>query len=235
VTTANDLITDAIQKLGVYAPGETMTAADSAQGLTTLNDMVNQWGEEYLTVYTLTATTIPLVANQKSYTIGVVASPSINQQRPPRIETGPGAASISGAPVNVVSSVEWNAIEGTNTGFGTPDTLFYDPQYPNGVLNVAPTPDAIGSLIFQAWTPLRSFASLSLPSVIFAAGCEDALKTNLALALKSYFSPGAIDPALVVLAANSKQLLGYTNLTSRAMLRRGIKVMQPQAAGPRPA
>lgn len=195
---------------------------------------MNQWSDEYLTIYQVTSTNITLVIAQGAYTIGVTGTPSIAQTRPPRIEMGPGAASVVISSVttliNVVSAAEWRGIESIASGAGTPDTLFYDPQYPLGVLNLAPVPDAVGTVTFGAWAPLRSFASLTLPSVTLAAGAEEALKTNLTVALKPYFRDAALDPVIAALAVQSKSMLQQTNLTSRALLGRGPRVQAQRAS-----
>ncbi len=224
MTTALDLIQDSVERLGVYAPGETMTAADSARGLIVLNDLVDEWSDEFLYIYDLVPTTITLVAAQGSYTIGVTGTPSIAQQRPVRISMGPGQATATIAavetPVNVVSAVEWNAIESIASGVGTPDTLFYDARYPNGVLNLAPVPDAIGDVVFQAWSPVTVFASLFDPDVNFSPGTLETLKSNLAVKLKTYFTAAVIDPVVAAGAITGKQNLRHTNLLSRAMIGR---------------
>lgn len=234
MSSAQDIIQDAAEKLGVYAPGETITAADAARGLAMLNDMVNQWADEYLYVYQLVPTNITLVGTQGVYTIGLVSGSTINQQRPVRIETGPGAAFVAGTPnlpVNVVSGIEWASIESIGSGAGSPDTLFYNPTYPNGTLNVAPVPTGAGTLTFQAWQPIRVFTALNNPAstVSFAAGNEETLKLNLAVMLKTYFRDAPLDPVLAQQAQRAKIMMQHTNMTSRAMLGREARMMQPLA------
>lgn len=236
MSSARDIIQDALERLGVYAPGETMTDADAERGLIKLNDMLNQWGDDYLFVYQLVPTAITLVIGTASYTIGVSGA-TITQSRPTKINSGPGGASVligsTTSLVNVVSAIEWASIEGIVPGTGTPENLYYDPQYPNGVLNVSPTPDAVGSLTFQAWQPLRSFASLDIPAstVNYAAGAEETMKSNLAMELKPYFSDSQLNPAVMMAASEGKMALRQTNITSRAMLSRGI-VRQPPRQAP---
>jgi hypothetical protein len=300
MTTAAGLVRDAFEKIGVYAPGETVNDADGQRALIVLNDMLSSWAQEYLFVYELVQTIIPTQVNQIAYPIGTTAGASINAPRPPRLQTGPGAATSQaqittgvtsetaplnypilefgggvpglsignsimdltnpaaipmgttitalgattvtmsvGAvgqgvqtgdtiafgtapqPVNVVSGIEWASIVSTNLASGTPTALYYDPQYPLGVLNVAPIPDAIGQVMFEAWERLNGFTNLTTPNVNFAAGGEMAVKSNLAVMLKSYFTEAQIPPAVVLEAVTTKDMLRYTNITSRAMLRRG--------------
>ena len=85
MTTARDIILDAFEKIGVYAPGESIQDADANRALVVLNDMLNAWSEEYLTVYILSQVIIPTLANQIAYTIGTVAGANIIQPRPPEL------------------------------------------------------------------------------------------------------------------------------------------------------
>ncbi len=232
MTQAIAIIQDSLERLGVYAPGETITDADASRGLVVLNELIDELSDEYLYIYDQLTTTITLVIGQGAYTIGVTGSPSIMQTRPVRINMGPGqaTATIATVPtaVNVVSAVEWNSIEGIAPGTGTPGTLFYDARYPNGILNVSPVPNAVGTLVFQAWEPLTGFESLFVRDVTLTPGGLETLVSNLAIKLKTYFTQAVIDPTVAAGAITSKQNLRHTNLLSRAMIgRTGI----PMPAG----
>jgi hypothetical protein len=203
-----------------------------------LNDLIDEWSDEYLYVFDLVPTTINLVATQGAYTIGVTGA-NIAQQRPARISMGPGQASATIAsvttPINVVAAVEWNSIQGIAPGVGTPDTLWYDARYPNGVLHLAPVPNVGGTAVFTAWGPLNSFTSLVTPEVNLSAGTYETLKSNLAVKLKTYFTAAVIDQVVAASAVTGKQNLRHTNLLSRAMIgRTGLPTgggAQPPARG----
>lgn len=241
MSSARDIIQDALERLGIYAPGETMTDADASRGFIKLNDMLGQWGDDYLFVYQLVPTTFTLVIGTAQYTIGATGTPTISQPRPTKINSGPGAATATISAVttlvNVVSAIEWQSIESISPGNGTPGNLYYDPTYPNGTLNVSPTPNIGGTLTFQAWQPIRAFTSLDNPasSTNYAAGAEETMKANLAIELKPFFSDTPMNPAVSLAAAESKLALRQTNITSRAMLARGIIRQPPRqqaAVGP---
>jgi hypothetical protein len=70
-TTAHDLITGALTMLGVLGTGQTLEAADATNGLRVLNELVDSWGTQRLTMPFLARTVVPLVSGQASYTIGV--------------------------------------------------------------------------------------------------------------------------------------------------------------------
>lgn len=237
MTSATDIIIDAYQRLGVYAPGETMSAADASTGLSVLNDMIDNWSAENLPIYTLSSISFTTSSAVGAYTIGL--SGTINNARPSYIQGGPAAASYthsgSTTPISVVSAVEWRNIESTGTGTGSTgisNTMWYDPQYPLGVINVMPVPTSNSDTItFEGWVACNSLPNLSLEQV-YEAGADLALKTNLAIQLKPYFLDSQLPPELVALAWESKNALRYTNITSRAMMRRHQPGREPvRAAG----
>ena len=221
--TAGELIQASLETIGIYGPGETMTDADAARGLAELNEMLDQWAAEYLYVYQLTTQTATLTTAQASYTIGNTGTPDVSGVRPLRVQYGQGAAAVTisttTTPVAVVSAVEWNSIYNVSPGVGTPNALYYDPQYPLGVLNVAPTPNAGASLSFSSLVILSSFAGLTT-SANLSQGVLDAVQASLAVRLKPFYSEGQLDPAVGMRAAEAKDLLRYQTLNSRALLKR---------------
>lgn len=230
MTTALDIITDALQNIGVYSPGEQISAADSATCLTVLNDMIDQWNEEYIPVYALTTVTGNIVGAQLTYNVGSGAA--FNIARPIAIQFGPQAASCTissvTTPINVVSQLEFENIEKTNAVAGTPLYAFYDPQYPVGVLNINPAPAASsGTITISAWVAAATLAALSTSNV-FASGAVRALKTNLAVRLQAYFLDSPISQALALESIEAKGALEYTNMVSRAMKRRHKMQREPR-------
>ena len=115
--------------------------------------------------------------------------------------------------------------------------MFYDPQYPVGKINVAPTPTGSGTLTFDSMIPLTSFPTLST-SATLAPGVQNAIQNNLALSLISYFKDATNPPPrLMADAAEGKDFLRYDSMTSRAMLKRRMisTGRQPAPAAPAPA
>ena len=80
---ATDLIATAFRKLGVLADGETMPASLAAAGLQALNDVIETWSIETLSVIGTLPVAFNTVAGQATYTIGVGGN--WNGQRPARI------------------------------------------------------------------------------------------------------------------------------------------------------
>lgn len=215
---ASDIITDALQKLGVYSPSEQIADSDMARGLIVLNDMIDQWQNEFVFIYSLTTYTINLAVGVQSYPIGPPG-----YIRPNRIQNGPGGASAtlgsSTYSINVVSVLEWGGVQGVDPGRGIPDTMYYDPQYPVGMLNLAPVPNVAMVLSFYSFTPFYSFANYST-SAAFSHGTIDALKDNLAVYAKPYFMTAQLDPIIASRAETTKEFLRTTGTISRALIRR---------------
>jgi len=234
---AQDLIVNAFVLIGVYSPVQTLTSTDANYGLSQLNTIIDEWQEENLFCQQLIARTLTISNGKSSYTIGPNGSPSLVAPRPNAIEMGPSEASVTisatTSPVNVVPAIEWEMIQSINPGVGTPDTLYYDPQYPLGVLNLAPTPNAAGTVSFNAMQVLNSFADLASTSYLLAQGVQNALQSNLALSLMpSYAGTRQPSPRLMADAAEGKDFLRYGNIVSRAMLNRRMITTGRQPAPP---
>ncbi len=308
MTTALDIITDALQKTGIYAPSETINDADANIALIALNKLIDSWREEFLYLYELTQTVIQAQNGKQVYTIGAPTGADIVQPRPQKINGGPGAAMASlpvvalasaataplnfpilnfsttagvvighsvvdltnpdalakgtvvvditpttvtispgakGAgvqnadtivfgtapePVDVISAVEWQTITTVGLASGRPDALYYAAAYPLGILALSPIPDAPWQVVFGAWLPFLGFSDLLLPDVTLAQGGENALRLNLAVILKNYFNDAVLAPEVIGGAANTREMLRYTNIASRAMLNRGKRQAAASAA-----
>lgn len=216
MVTAADLIADAFQRIQVYAPGEPVQPADQARGLSSLNQLLDQWSNMSLACYAILEQSAVLVPGQGAYQIGIGA-PDFNMIRPLKILTDPGTAYVMDDNGNryymsVVPRDRWNLFgnvsEQINSDF--PNALFYDPQFPFGVINVTPFP-TIGYTMF--WDSYLQFADFSSPNVpmTLPPGYELAISTNLATMLASYYPDAVTPPLLVKLAMDSLGNIKRTN------------------------
>lgn len=213
--TARDIIQDALEMLGVYAAGEIMSDADAQRGLSCLNAMVDSWSNESLTCYANLEQSGTLVPGQQYYTIGPGAA-DFNMQRPIAITVGPGAARITDTNGNqydmeVIQQDRWNLIGAPYTTSDIPDTLFYNPQYPIGILGVFPVPIIGYTMTWDSRLQISDFASLLTPMSL-PPGYYMALTTNLAVFAKPYFASAQIDPLVIAQAMNSKGNVKRSNM-----------------------
>lgn len=230
MTQALDVITDALQLLGVYGAGDTISTADQTLGLQVLNDLLDVWSNESLAAFAILEQTFPVVAGQQAYTIG--SGGNINATRPLRIIEDPGSAFVRDSqnndyPLEVWPRDRWNQIGDKSDSGNIPQVIFYDPQYPLGVINLWPVPNMGGyTVFFDSYQQLGNFASVST-TFSFPPGYKRALGLNLAISLKPYFADGQLDPIIVQQAAETKGILKRTNRrdifaqSDEALLNRG--------------
>lgn len=65
-----DIVTAAMRKINALATGETPTAAELKDGITALNDVLETWNIENLSIYGSLPTTYATVAGKNTYTMG---------------------------------------------------------------------------------------------------------------------------------------------------------------------
>ncbi len=216
--TAQSLIQDALEGIGVYAPGETVATADLNRCLVILNDMMDIWSNESLMSYANTEQSGLLVPGIHVYTIGVGGD--FNLTRPIRILDSPGtcySVDQNGNRYNiqVVTQDRWNLIWNvTQTNSNYPEVLFYDPQFPLGIINVYPVPTTGYTLFFDSRIQLSELTALAT-SLSLPPGYSKAIKDNLRVQFWPYFKPdGSVPPAsTVAMAANSKGIIKRSNVT----------------------
>lgn len=206
--TAMSAIQSTLEKMKVYAPGVSVNAADSARMLDIMQKMLDSWSNERLTCYANLEQSFPLVANKQSYTIGPTGSPDITAPRPLAILTGPGAAYLVDVnqnryPINVIEQDQWNAIGLLNETSDLPDTLFYDPQFPLGIINIFPLPLLAYTVYFDARLQLQSISNLAT-AFSLPPGYMKAIIDNLAVEAWPWFKQG--DPPLKMVETAGKSL-----------------------------
>jgi hypothetical protein len=220
MATALDIITQSLQKLGVYAPGETLSSADSGLGLAVLNDMLDSWSTESLSCYAILEQSVVLTPGVNQYSIG--PGGAINGTRPTRLIIGPGAAyiqdpSLNNYPVNVVARDYWNLIGTRNVNSNVPDTLFYDPQEPLGFINLFPTPNIGWTLYFDSYLQITQFATL-YSTFSMPPGYLKAIKDCLAPELWPYFKNGEVTMTLQRQAMVAKGNIKRSNVRENVAL-----------------
>lgn len=217
MATALDMITQSLRKMGVYAPGETISDADAEQGLTTLNDMMDMWSNESLMCYAIIEQSGALTPGQYSYTVG--PGGDFDMTRPLKLIVGPGAAYMLDSTgekydLEVVAQDQWNLIgQLQNIDSNIPNTLFYDPQFPLGILNFYPTPNVSITAYWDSYLQLSEFANLIAP-LNLPPGYKKAIQDNLLLELVPFFKEDGFQaPQLwIQQAATSKGIIKRTNL-----------------------
>lgn len=228
MTTALDVIRDSLELLSVYAPGEIITDADAERGLSVLNDMLDDWSNQTLATYAILEQSAPLVPGQQSYTIGLSGGANFAMTRPLKILDGPGTAYVqdpngNNYPMSVVPRDKWNLYGNRSIQITSnyPDTLFYDPQFPLGIINVLPVPTIAYMMFWDSYLQLADLNSLTT-AFAFPPGYKRAVVTNLSVCLKPYFKSAQIDPLIIL---EAKERLGNVKRNNE---RSNVAVMDPE-------
>lgn len=183
MTTALDIITDALQELGVVGAGDAVSPEDAALGLRRLNQVLQTWANSPRTLPVLTEVSITLTTAQE-YTVG--PSGDVVALRPVKV-VGALATDAAGNdyPVGVINQVQWGDIFTKNVTGGPPAFVWYEATSTNGTVHVYPKAPGY-TLALDCQALLTSFASTST-SFTLPEGYEAALYLTLADALASSY------------------------------------------------
>jgi len=211
MTTALDLITDAMDDAGIIGVGQTPLAEDTNKALSRLNAMIAQWSRRRWLVFHL----IDIVftgTGALSYSVG--PGGDIPQARPDRIEAA-FFRQLTGAPLEVDFPLKvWEAREDYNRvalkGLASfPAHLFYDSAFPLGNIFIWPVPDANYEMHLSVKPALQSFPTLNT-AFNLPPEYEEAIRLNLAVRLRvAYQLPP--DASLIGLAKVALNTIKNTN------------------------
>jgi hypothetical protein len=205
----SDVIFNSFLDMGAVAPGETLTAAESADAFARLNMLLSSWSTEGITVPSLLHGPFTVAAGTNNYTFGVGGTLATTS-RPIRVT---GAQSVSGnfrMGMKVMSFDQFaqEVSDPIASASVLAEVLAADGSFPLINLRVHPMPAALpGILWLDYWAAIAQFVTvgdtLNLPD-----GWPDALHFNLALALlPQYGRAGGADPMLLQNAKRTKDAL----------------------------
>lgn len=200
--TGIDLISASLRLIGVLASGEQPSATEANNALTSLNDMIDMWSTQNLTIPAKVQETFALIAGQQTYTMG--AGGGFNTSRPQRIENAliqiPTSTPALNIPMRIINQDEWAAITLPLMQSTFPTLLYSDNNYPLTNVNVWPIPTAACSVVLFSWKALAEVALLTT-AISFPPGYQEAIKYNLASRLAPEYGKQA-SPDIVDLAVN---------------------------------
>lgn len=189
MATGLDYVTDALREIGILAAGQTPSAEDADDGLTALNDFIDELAAHRLAIYTITRTTWTIASGTSTYSVG--SGQTINRARPVYIEK------IHYQDTSTDPDTEYQMDPLTDDAYANlsqkdltstlPGCWYYNPTYPYGtvILYPVPTSSTLQGVLYAptAVTEVSSLATeLSVPP-----GYRRMFKKNLALDLCSAF------------------------------------------------
>lgn len=174
------LIQRAGRTAGVIATGETFSADEQNDALSSLNQMMDAWQADRLFAYSIQDVAYPLTQGTASYTIGPAGTMVLLTGRPEAIDyayTRDGTGFDRS--INILPVEQFALIGLKSVGNTFPTCLLYTPGYPSGVLQFYPVPPANLTVHLGIWQPLPEFTTVA-QIVMLPPGYEDAIVYSLA-------------------------------------------------------
>lgn len=202
--TAQTLIKDALLLIQAIAPGEQPTGPELSDALRRLNELIDSWQTQRLTMRVVRREVLDLVADQASYTIG--PDGDVDVDRPTFLENVrlllTSSTPSTEIPLGEFTEAAWQAVAQKDLTNPLPTNYYYEATMPTATLTVWPVPtDASNDLVLYWPEVLEQFETLTA-SVTLAPGYARALRYNLAVELApEYGKP--MSAALVIGAADA--------------------------------
>jgi hypothetical protein len=172
--TARYLIQGALKHLKVLDPIETIEPEDAADGLDTLNDMVDAWAVDSL--YVLATQKVSATFSGQSATIGIGGT--FNTALPVRINHAFFRRNDEDRELHVVDGARYDAIALKSLSNEFPTVLYYRRTLPLGAIAVWPVP-GLTTYFLDVAINLSEFAALDTVYDV-GPGYRNALKLALA-------------------------------------------------------
>ena len=197
MTTANDQINGALRLLGVLAEGETPSAATSQDALIALNQMIDSWNTERLSVFS-------------TNTLGPTGT--LVGQRPILVDDSTyfrdPANGISFG-IKLINQQQYNGIAVKTVTSTYPQVMWVNMTYPDIEIYVYPVPTKPLEFHFVSVEPLMSVPNLTT-EITMPPGYLRAFKYNLALEIAGEFGINP-NPQVSRIAMTSKRNLKRIN------------------------
>jgi hypothetical protein len=209
-SSALDIITRALRTIGVLGSGETAGPAMASDGLSSLNEMVEAWDTEKLSIFEDTQEGFTLTGAQ-SYTIG--SGGDFDTSRPMKITSAFVRVGTVDYPVDVVTKEQYDGISLKSTAGEIPSVVCVEMDYPLSTLKLWPVATGC-TLYLNSVKPLSIFTSLTT-QVNFPPGYERALRLCLAVEMMPEY--GMDNPMVIRQAIDAKAWIKRANHRPRVM------------------
>jgi len=208
--TANDQINGALRLIGMLAEGETPSAATSQDALLALNQMIDSWSTERLSVFSTQDQVFSWTPGLINRTLG--PSGDFVGNRPIQLDDSTyfrdPASGISFG-IKIINQQQYDGIAVKTVTSTYPQVMWINMDYPNIDMYVYPVPTKTLEWHFISVTELDQPASLSTV-IAFPPGYLRAFRYNLACEIAAEFGVEA-PPSVARIAMASKRTLKRIN------------------------
>lgn len=183
MSTAQDIISGALQDLGRIAAGETPTTTVSTQGLMILNEIVSSWSRDGQITYVEKMSSTSLSIGLDAYTVGVGGT--FNTTAYPQQVKGARCAYNGfqqGVTVLAMPDFERRISNMDGTTASLIEAMGVDNAAPLRNARVYPMPNAACQVELSWWEPLTVFSALSSTFSFPVEGWEAAMRAELVVA-----------------------------------------------------
>lgn len=211
MTTGTTLLNRSLRMLGVLSSGATADTNQAADGLVSINGLLESWRNDRLLVPSLVDSTLTMVVAQQSYTIGV--SGNLNITRPAEFEDAYMRQAGTDTPVRLIQQGEWDDIPSKAVTSPIVQFAYYNPTMATsqGTLLVWPVPSAANDLHLISWTVLASLALIG-DTVLLPPGYDRMIASNLAIEIAPEYGK-TVSPELIKIARDSMAQVKRRNVT----------------------
>jgi hypothetical protein len=209
-TTAADQINGALRLIGMLAEGEVPSAATSQDALTALNQLIDSWNTERLSVFSTQDQVFNWPPNELTRTLGPTGDFVGN--RPVLLEDSsyfrdPSSGISFG--IKFINQQQYNGIAVKTVTSTYPQVIWVNMTYPDVEMYIYPKPTKVLEWHFVSVEELTKPASLAT-NLAFPPGYLRAFKYNLACEIAAEFGVEA-SPTVQRIAMTSKRNLKRIN------------------------
>jgi hypothetical protein len=186
-TTAADQINGALRLIGMLAEGEVPSAATSQDALTALNQMIDSWNTERLSVFSTIDQIYNWLPNVRTITMGPTGV--FVAERPILMDDATyfrDASTNVSYGIKLINNEQYNNIAVKTVTSTYPQLLWVNMTYPNVEIYVYPVPTRVLEFHFVSVRPLTTPAALDT-DLTFPPGYLRAFRYNLACELAPEF------------------------------------------------
>ena len=199
-TAAIDLITRAMKLAQILEVGETPTAEESTDALATLNDILENWDTEPLSLWGNANDVVNTVAGQATYTIG--PGGNFNIDRPVRVNAAYVTVGGVDFTVEIIGQSQFNGINLKTQQQPIPYKMLYVAEFPLGLITLWPVPSQVVPLTLSMDRLLTQIPTIAT-TINYPPGAAKALRYQLAVELRSEYGLG-VDPVMASIGADAK-------------------------------
>lgn len=202
MATVRELIAGSLRLLGVIQSGEGIPAEEAQDGLTVLNELLDEWNATGLAIHQVSEANYSVTIGQGTYLLGATeTAPNWTGPRPSKIVAAGWVVGTQERPLQIITPQDWQSVTLKNLAGSIPVGIYPAGSMPSETIYVWPVPSSAGSVKLYTWKPLASFATVD-DAVSLPPGYLKALRFNLAVALAPEYGI-QVQPAVAMGAQES--------------------------------